>query len=352
MAPELSGDRVYDAEGRFYGVCLASFGLCYNPERIREMADSRPPSSWDDLAQPRFFGQLAVADPTKSGSIAKCFELIVQQAIMETVEAGGDVASGWDAGIDRIRRMVANASVVTESASRVVNDVARGEAAAGMAIDFYALTTAEWLGLQFAAPPSLVYVVPHRGSSVSADPIQLLRGAPEAEAAREFIGFLLSLDGQKLLNYRVGTPGGPEKAALRRAPVRRELYAEPYLSWRSDPDYNPYRDAGDVIYHPEWTSPYFGLLRVLVRCTMLDVQEELARAWEDIIAAGGPEKVPEAYREFSRPVFPYREAAMMADRLRVSKDWDARAIAGLRREWAVTAQEQYLRASALAKRGR
>ncbi len=352
MAAELSGERIYDAGGRYYGVCLASFGICYNRDRVAELADPTPPDRWADLAEPRFFGVVAVADPSKSGSIAKCFELIVQQAITETLASGGDVAAGWAAGLTRIKRMVANAGVITESASVVANRVAGGESAAGMAIDFYALSTADWLERQTGAPSPLVYVVPYRGSSVSPDPVQLLRGAPNSEAAREFIAFLLSIEGQKLLDFRADTPGGPEKTALLRAPVRRELYEEPYLKYRSNPDYNPYRDAGEVIYHAEWTSPYFNLLRILIRCAMLDVQNELAQAWQAIIAAGGPEAVPEAYAEFSRLPFEYAQAGDMAGKLRVSQEWSALDVARMRREWAVAARDQYRRSAELARAGR
>jgi iron(III) transport system substrate-binding protein len=52
---------------------------------------------------------------------------------------------------------------------------------------------------------------PVGGTVSSVDPIGLLRGAPNREAALAFIDFCLSMEGQKLWNFRPGTPGGPER---------------------------------------------------------------------------------------------------------------------------------------------
>ena len=68
----------------------------------------------------------------------------------------------------------------------------------------------------------------------------MLRGAPHPEIALAFIEFVLSPDGQKLWNYRVGTPGGPEKFALRRLPVRKDFYVAANEPYRSDPGIDPY----------------------------------------------------------------------------------------------------------------
>ena len=82
------------------------------------------------------------------------------------------------------------------------------------------------------------------------DPIGLLRGARNKEAAEMFIAFVLSPEGQKLWNFKVGAPGGPVKYALRRLPVRKELYAPAFAQFRSDPDAQPYEEAKNFHYHP------------------------------------------------------------------------------------------------------
>ena len=47
------------------------------------------------------------------------------------------IARGWEAGLQLLIRMAANSRYFTDSASKIPHDVAQGNAAAGMCIDFY-----------------------------------------------------------------------------------------------------------------------------------------------------------------------------------------------------------------------
>ena len=182
----------------------------------------------------------------------------------------GSPEKGWENGLNLIKQIFGNARNLTDAAGKVPHDVATGNAAAGMAIDTYGFTEQEWNALQFDDKPHFFYVAPKGGTAVSADPVQLLRGAPNRPAAQAFIDFLLSPEGQKLHAFKVGTPGGPRRHALRRPPIRRDLYQEKYREFRSDPDYNPYESGASFTYRPEWTAPYYSLLRILLRCIALD----------------------------------------------------------------------------------
>ncbi|MEI8079779.1 MAG: iron ABC transporter substrate-binding protein, partial [bacterium] len=42
------GERWYDPADRYYGACLTTFGLCYNPDRLRTLK-LPPPAAWRDL---------------------------------------------------------------------------------------------------------------------------------------------------------------------------------------------------------------------------------------------------------------------------------------------------------------
>jgi ABC-type Fe3+ transport system substrate-binding protein len=146
------------------------------------------------------------------------------------------------------------------------------------------------------------------GSSVSADPISLLRGAPNRELAVRFITFCLGEEGQKLWNYRVGEPGGPRRYALRRLPIRRDFYPGEDPAFEAtalahgvhcsddlaDPSVNPYQLARSFIYRPRWTGAHFGIQRDLVRALCLDSGDELRVAWKRIHENGGAERQPEA----------------------------------------------------------
>ncbi|OGV57696.1 MAG: hypothetical protein A2X45_19315 [Lentisphaerae bacterium GWF2_50_93] len=350
---EFSGENLYDRQGRYYGVCLASFGICYNVDRIKSMRESSPPATWHDLGEARFLRQIAIADPTKSGSINKCFEMLIQETMSEAVAKDGPDArsAGWADGLNLIKRIAANSRYITDSAGKVPQDVANGDTAAGMCIDFYGRTEAEWTEMQ-SGSNRVVYVSPRNGTSVSPDPIQLLRGSQNPQAARAFIEFVLSREGQKLWNFKVGTPGGPIKYALRRTPIRKDMFVPEYQRYLSDAGYDPYQASQGFKYHADWTGPYFGLIRTMIKCIALDPQPELNRAWEEITMAGGPGAVPQAMAEFNRLPFGYAEAAKNSSRLYPGKDWTMLDVIRLRREWTEESRQNYMKAASLAQEGK
>lgn len=295
----VSGEPYYDAEGRWIGTCLSAFGICYNSDSLRRLGVTTLPAGWADLTNPRFAHQVALADPTKSGSIAKAFEMVIQQQMQEVVGSGEAteeaLSEGWKRGLQLLLKASANARYFSDAAGKVPMDVSLGDAAIGMCIDFYGRFQSE--AVQIGDTPSrLQYFTPVGGSSVGVDPIGMLRGAPNPEIARRFIAFVLSLEGQKLWNFAVGTPGGPVRYALRRLPVRKELYAPEYAKFRSDPDTFPYEDAKAFTYHEAWTGPLFSALRFVIRVSCIDSHDEQTSAWKALIAAGFP---PEATRVFS-----------------------------------------------------
>ena len=321
------GDYIYDSHGRYYGVVLSTFGICCNLDRIKEL-NTPVPRTWRDLADPRFVNCLSVADPSKSGSANKCFEILIQQQMAEAPTPG----EGWFNGLAVCRRIFANSRSLTDSASKVVRDVATGNAVCGMAIDTYALSEAEWMRGRFDGTDHLAYITPAGGTAVSADPVQILRGSPNRIVAERFVDFLLSEQGQKLHAFKPGTPGGPALHSLNRPPVRQDIYDKKYEEYYFQKGYNPYKSGADFTYRPELTGRYYGLLRVLLKCTMLDAEEELKAAWNAIIAAGGPDKVPEAMKYFDALPFSYSEAMQISQKLRSARS--GAELAAIYRQWS------------------
>jgi iron(III) transport system substrate-binding protein len=287
----LGGEQYWDARGRWVGVCLAEFGICYNSEVLRRLGILTPPAQWIDLANERLFNAIALADPTKSGSVAKAFELMIQQQMNqrlgELAESNGNqtgeqrekqaVTEGWERGLQLLIRLAANSRYFSDAAPKVPVDVAYGEAAAGMCIDFYGRFESEAVADK-NGQSRLKYTSVLGGTSIGADSIALLRGAPHPQVAKAFIDFVLKLEGQKLWDFRVGTPGGPERFALRRLPIRKEFYQEPFRAYMADREADPYRDAEAFEYHEAWTAPLFAAIRFLVRVMCIDSREELVSA--------------------------------------------------------------------------
>ena len=348
FAPEVipakfGGEMMYDPQGRYYGVVLSTFGIFCNYDRLNELNDKSVPIRWSDLAEGRFFNGLVVADPSKSGSANKCYEIIVQQCMAQA----GNPADGWRNGLNLLKRIFANARNVTDSASKVVSDVARGEAIAGTAIDTYGFAEENWSEHCFGKS-RVVYITPRGGTAVGADPVQILRGAPNRKVAEHFVDFLLSPEGQALHCFKAGTAGGPAKTTLNRPPVRQDLYTAENRSKMFRPGYNPYASGADFEYKPQWTGRYYSLLSRVIKSIMLDPQPELQAAWRAILAAGGPDKVPEAMAYFNRLPFEYRDAGEAAAALKKSPA----EVAALLRKWNVEAAGNYRMAEKLAKEGR
>ncbi len=292
-----SGETYYPEERDWLGVCLSSFGICYNTDSLARLKIPAP-STWDELGNPEYNRGIALADPTKSGSVAKAFEMLVQQKIHVHLKAGmareEACAKGWVEGLNLIQRIGANARYFTDSASKVPHDVAQGNAIAGMCIDFYGRSFNETLKKEDGSS-RITFISPVGGTSMSVDPVAILRGAPHPELAQDFVRFLYTKHGQMLWNARPGSEMGPKMRGLRRLPIRRDLYQEPYLSEMVDADVMPYETANDFIYEYDLTGRHFTPLRNIIRAMCIDSHNEMKAAWAALIEADFP---PEASAKF------------------------------------------------------
>jgi iron(III) transport system substrate-binding protein len=257
------------------------------------------------------------------------------------------LAQGWRAGMVLIKKIGGNTRDLSDGASFAVREVVRGDVTAAMAIDFQARCEEEY-AYTLSGQHRLVFTAPVGGTSVSADPISLLRGSPHREMAVAFMHFVLSPEGQRLLDRRIGTPGGPEHTALRRMPVRKDCYTAADRQLMSDPDADPFAVAASFTYHPAWTAPYYTLLSRVIRAVVMDPRPELTRAWRAILDAGGPERVPRAWEEFCWIPFTYAEAPAME---KILDQNDVGETLPLQRTWTVQAQEHYRRCETLARSG-
>ena len=302
----VSGEPFWDTQGRWIGNVVSSFGICYNPDVLRRLGIQDSPMRWADLADPRYARSLALANPTQSGSVNKAFEMLIQQQMQEAVghgpttpeaEAAG-VREGWTRAQRMLMKIGANARYFTDSSTKIALDVEAGEAAAGMTIDFYGRFQSEAVRKPDGTS-RLQYVNAAGGTSVGVDPIGLFRGAPNADVARDFIAFVISPDGQKLWNWKVGTPGGPQRYALRRLPILPALYAPEFQPLRSDPQVEPYVLAKSFVYHAPWTGPLFRQIAFVFRVMCIDTHEELQDAWRALREAGFPSAAMATFEDVS-----------------------------------------------------
>lgn len=338
----LSGEDFWAKDGTWVGTCFSAFGIMYNSDSLRRLgfAESEFPDAWEDLADPRLYKEIAMADPTMSGSAVKAFEMLIQQQMQQELARllaeGIDpaqaekqaVAAGWDRAFTLIMKICANARYFTDGASKIPMDVASGNAAAGMAIDFYGRFQSEVVQRPDGTS-RVVYLTPPGGSSIGVDPIGLFRGAPSREAAVAFIEYCISLEGQKLWNWKQGTPGGPERYALRRLPVRRELYSPEFAQYRSDPAVFPYEEAQTFTYKGAWTGAYFSSIGFVIKSMCLENHHELQEAWEALRAAGFPPEAtaaladlgPASFERVTADLRPALDSPDKVARVKVARDF-------------------------------
>ena len=346
---KVSGEPFWDPQGLWIGTVVSSFGICYNTDSLERLGVKEVPAAWDALADPALVKQVALADPTKSGSAAKAFEQIIQQKMQQHLDAApGDenaaVRAGWLEGLGLIQKISANARFFTDAAPKVPLDVSQGDAAIGMCIDFYGRFQSEAVRLPDGSS-RLQYFTPLGGSSVGVDPIAMLRGAPNAETARAFIEFVLSPEGQKIWNFKVGTPGGPEKFALRRLPVRKDFYVPANEPFRSDPGIDPYVEAQHFDYREAWTGPLFRVISFAIRVMSIDTHKEQMDAWRALTAASFPPQATARFGDMS--ALSYDECM---DRIRtVLRSPDRLQEVRLAKELADGFRRQYKEAAELAR---
>lgn len=308
-----AGEPYWDAKGRWFGNVLSSYGIISNRDSLGRLAVDGELNTWDDVTDPRLAGEVALCDPTKSSSIAKAFENMIQQKMQQRLGAlrtarpdaplkeleTQAVREGWADGLRLLQRMGANARYFTDSSQKPPIDVSQGNSAVGVCIDFYGRYQVE-AAQRHGGEGRLDFITPEGGTVSSVDPIALLRGAPNREVAELFMEYTLSMEGQRLWNFKVGTDGGPERFALRRLPVRKDFYARPdWKALRSDPDAQPFDQKNQLIYRPEWTGGIFREMAFVIRVMCLDAHPELVAAWRDLIQAGMPAAAMEALGDVS-----------------------------------------------------
>ncbi|MEO8179657.1 MAG: extracellular solute-binding protein [Deltaproteobacteria bacterium] len=314
-APDLAGVALFDPEAlasssgpKWVGVVLSSFGLIYAPDFYADLG-LPPPESWSDLARPELHGLLALADPTRSGSAAVAYMMVLQRA-MESAERAWladhpelgyslsqaelrpadeqlpsyqqALGRGWKEGMRTLLLMAANARYFADSGSRPCVDVGDAEAAAGVAIDFFARVFQDQIG-----KARITYHAPRGATAITPDPIGILygtRGEREVLANR-FVEFLLSPDGQRLWDLDRGHSPYISRS-LRRMPVRRDVYAD-RTGWADDD--NPFETAQGFNLRQRWMRQ-LGRLVPIWAAAWIDGKPELDQAYAALLAVADPER--------------------------------------------------------------
>ena len=160
----------YDADHTYFGSKLITTGIVVNTA-----AKSRP-ASWADLAKPEYKGQIAMPSPLYSGAAAIML---------------GTMTTRPDLGWSFFEKLKADDAVAVRGNGAVLNAVANGEKSYGVLVDFMAFNAK-------AKGSPVDFVFPAEGLPAVTEPVAILKTTQNPAAAKAFVDFILSDEGQKL----------------------------------------------------------------------------------------------------------------------------------------------------------
>lgn len=293
---KIGTQTLYDPDQYWIGTALSGFGIVFNRDVLAKLMLPEP-RTFNDLSDFRMFNMVALADGRQSGSVTTTYDSIMNK-------------EGWDKGWRSLREMCANARYFASSSTKPPIDVSQGEAAAGMAIDFYGRSQAQMLTKPGMDPKNVRvgYVDPEGAVYIDADPASILNGALNFDLAKKFVEFCMTEEAQALWQFhsvrsvmagpalKPGDPDilfaidpeypktpdgrlfGPDEYELRRMPIRPIMYQK-YQRYFVD-NVNPFKLASDV---PQ--RGYRSAIPPLMAAFGIDTVRELRDAWTALNAA-------------------------------------------------------------------
>lgn len=156
---------VIDPDKAFFGTKLITTGIVYNTDMVETA-----PTSWDDLRVPEVAGSLIMPSPLYSGAAVIHVGTMVQQPEF-----------GWG----YYEELAENGAVAGQGNGTVIEAVARGEKAYGIIIEYMAMNAK-------ADGSPVDFVWPERGVSAITQPVAIVKGTDNEEAAKAFIDWQLS----------------------------------------------------------------------------------------------------------------------------------------------------------------
>ena len=173
------------------------------------------PRTWVDLGDPRLEENISSARADKSGSS--------YMQLATVLNVYGE-ERGWEVYREMLENFVLSGS--SSAVPRFVND---GEQAVGITLEDNAYRYVEGGG-----PVKIVY--PEDGTTAAPDGIALIKGAPNEEAAKEFIDWALSRSTQDFLVQTMGRrPVRTDAAAPGDLPPLSEINTVPYdFEWSAN----------------------------------------------------------------------------------------------------------------------
>ncbi|MDY0259420.1 MAG: ABC transporter substrate-binding protein [Desulfovibrio sp.] len=158
-----------DYDGTFTAVRLGTLGIAYNTRYVKQA-----PTQWSDVTKPEYKKAFGIANPALSGTAYMSIQLLVDKF-------------GWE----YIEKISKNGGRIGKGSGQVVDDTASGDLLACIGVDYIVNDKIKkGASLALAYPPEML-VIP--------SPVAIFKGTPNLDAAKKFVDYLLSEEGQKIL---------------------------------------------------------------------------------------------------------------------------------------------------------
>ncbi|WP_407048870.1 ABC transporter substrate-binding protein [Methyloraptor flagellatus] len=190
----------HDPDGAWFGTKLITTGIVYNTKAPMK------PASWSDLLKPEAKGQVQIPTPVTSGA-----------AMIHTVTLTANLPAGWGYYKD----LKANGAVATGANGDVLRAVSGGEKLYGFIVDFMPIR-------EKAKGAPIEFVFPAEGVSAVTEPVAILKSSKNPEAAKAFVDFLLSAEGQALTAKQGYVPALPSAPLPAGYPARSAIKVMPF----------------------------------------------------------------------------------------------------------------------------
>lgn len=186
---------IHDKDKFWFSTKLITTGIVYNTKAPLK------PTSWEDLLKPESKGQIALPSPLTSGA-----------ALIHTVTLTANLPEGWS----YYEKLKDNRALAAGGNGDILKAVAGGEKLYGIIVDYMPIR-------EKAKGAPVEFVFPKEGVSAVTEPVAILKSSKNPEAAKAFVDFILSPEGQELARKQGYVPAHPEVALPPGYPARAEI---------------------------------------------------------------------------------------------------------------------------------
>lgn len=168
-----------DPDGHWTGIYVGFLGFASNKEFLKNN-NLQAPQTWEDLLNPKFKGQIVMANPSSSGTAYTALYTVLK------------VKGGEDAGFDYLKKLHPQISQYTTSGSAPGRMVGMGEAAVGV------LFAHDVIKYQEEGFDTLELTIPKDGTGYETGAVAIINNTKNQELAQKFIDWSLGTSAQEV----------------------------------------------------------------------------------------------------------------------------------------------------------